>query len=681
MRGKFNIKVLFIFVFIILLVTCLNNTKVYGYEYSVSKSGIENFPESYKAKLNELKKAHPNWNFTAVYTNLDFNHVGLQETKEGVSLINAASFSDIWKRDNTEVEPGWVNASEYAVKYYLDPRNFLTEDKIFQFESTEFNDKAQNTAAIEAVLNGYGLYKKDYYIKDNSVIRMGMFYSDLLYLAGQAANVNPVHLASRVIQETGGTLASLDSNGNVVLDNSGRLLYWNGYQYVVANRLISGSFPGYNGYYNFFNIGSFCSSVCGYCGNPALHGAQKAKNSGWTTPQLAINAAGTYLRNNFIKYGQNTIYFERFDVNFVPGALYLFGGQYMTNISVGVTESALMYKGYKSTGNLENAFNFYIPVYDNMPSLDQDSDNVTKKVKVNVGDGYILYVRSGPGTNYQAISKLANGTVITQISSNENGWIKIRMDDGTQGYVYAEWVVDYEDVKDIEVTNISFAKTSYSIKVGETLTLDPIIEPENATDKSYTISSSNSNVVRVEDKKLIAVSQGNAVITYTTKNSKNVQVTIEVTKNDDQSNDSYTIDSNILTVGDENTLINISEKTALSNILSGIKLSGNASVICEDINLKALSNDEYVGTGTRVTINSSNGSNLGSYVVVIKGDVNGDGKISASDYVLIKNNIMGTKTLSDIQRKGADVNKDGKISAGDYVKIKNHIMGISSILN
>ena len=58
------------------------------------------------------------------------------------------------------------------------------------------------------------------------------------------------------------------------------------------------------------------------------------------------------------------------------------------------------------------------------------------------------------------------------------------------------------------------------------------------------------------------------------------------------------------------------------------------------------------------------------------GDVNNDGNITASDYVLIKNNIMGTTTLNDKAKSAADVNKDGSISASDYVLVKNYIMGV-----
>lgn len=66
---------------------------------------------------------------------------------------------------------------------------------------------------------------------------------------------------------------------------------------------------------------------------------------------------------------------------------------------------------------------------------------------------------------------------------------------------------------------------------------------------------------------------------------------------------------------------------------------------------------------------------IATYNLIILGDVNGDGKISALDYVKIKNHIMGDKKIDgEIYKTSADVNEDGKISALDYVRIKNYIM-------
>ncbi len=57
------------------------------------------------------------------------------------------------------------------------------------------------------------------------------------------------------------------------------------------------------------------------------------------------------------------------------------------------------------------------------------------------------------------------------------------------------------------------------------------------------------------------------------------------------------------------------------------------------------------------------------------GDANGDGKVSALDYVAIKNHIMKQQIITDSDKLiSADANKDGKISALDYVWIKNLIL-------
>lgn len=68
-----------------------------------------------------------------------------------------------------------------------------------------------------------------------------------------------------------------------------------------------------------------------------------------------------------------------------------------------------------------------------------------------------------------------------------------------------------------------------------------------------------------------------------------------------------------------------------------------------------------------------------NYTVVVKGDVNGDGLIYATDYVSIKNHIMGKKKLEGAYLKAADINNDNNIYATDYVRIKNYIMGKGKI--
>ena len=86
----------------------------------------------------------------------------------------------------------------------------------------------------------------------------------------------------------------------------------------------------------------------------------------------------------------------------------------------------------------------------------------------------------------------------------------------------------------------------------------------------------------------------------------------------------------------------------------------------EDIDEKATGE---LKTGSKIKVDEK------EYIVVVKGDTNGDGKSSAGDYVLIKNYIMKSSGLdTSVEKSAADVNGDGKVSAGDYVLIKNYIM-------
>lgn len=58
------------------------------------------------------------------------------------------------------------------------------------------------------------------------------------------------------------------------------------------------------------------------------------------------------------------------------------------------------------------------------------------------------------------------------------------------------------------------------------------------------------------------------------------------------------------------------------------------------------------------------------YVV---GDINGDGVVDAKDLQLIQDYIMGYITLSNKEFKAADINKDGKVTSTDYMLLKQQL--------
>ena len=84
----------------------------------------------------------------------------------------------------------------------------------------------------------------------------------------------------------------------------------------------------------------------------------------------------------------------------------------------------------------------------------------------------------------------------------------------------------------IPVESISLDKTETSLKIGETTALKATVLPENATDKTFSWSTSNKDVATVDGNGLVtAVGEGQATITATTKDgNKTASCVVSVSK-------------------------------------------------------------------------------------------------------------------------------------------------------
>ena len=113
-------------------------------------------------------------------------------------------------------------------------------------------------------------------------------------------------------------------------------------------------------------------------------------------------------------------------------------------------------------------------------------------------------------------------------------------------------------------------------------------------------------------------------------------------------------------------LVGFSLGTTLAKVKE--KLS-DLSVTIEDAG-----DDDILKTGQTISISDEN--KTFTYTIAIKGDVDGDGYIGATDYVKIKNYIMEKpgSELNIAQSIAADADSNSEIGATDYVKIKNSIM-------
>ena len=150
-----------------------------------------------------------------------------------------------WVGSSCPSESGWYYATESAVVYHLNPTNFLTVDSIFMFEQLTFNSSYHTESAVQSFLSGTFMSGK---LADDS---QGRTYAQAFYEIGKSRKLSPIHLASRVYQEQG----------------------------QGKSALISGTYSGYEGYYNFFNVGVSGSSNA----EKIQKGLSYAKSKGWNT--------------------------------------------------------------------------------------------------------------------------------------------------------------------------------------------------------------------------------------------------------------------------------------------------------------------------------------------------------------------------------------------------------------
>lgn len=291
---------------------------------------IEKFPESYKEALYALKEKHPNWIFEVMNTGLDWETVVYNEMTPASRSLVPSYFDSSFVGDY--YGDGWSCATQAAVEYYLNPRNWLTEDFIFQFEVLTYNVDTQGIATVQKVLTNTFMSG---YIQGYEEI--GLTYAQAFRDIGESIGVSPVHLATRVYQEQGAKGSS---------------------------DLISGTYPGYEGYYNYYNIqatGKEHEEI-------VRNGLNEAKSEGWNSRYAALLGGSKKVGDRYILRGQDTLYLQKFDVDGRYDGMYWH--QYMQNLVAPSNEAKKIKSAYSKAGMLEENFVFKIPVYNNMPYQD-----------------------------------------------------------------------------------------------------------------------------------------------------------------------------------------------------------------------------------------------------------------------------------------------------------------------
>lgn len=348
----------------------------------------QGFSESYIEDLAALQKEHPNWKFVAFKTGIDFD-------------------------DAVKGELAGTPTTETNLRAYLDPRNWLNEKYIFQFESIKKSDAVQSVSSVNAILKNTWMANSKINYFDTQGISKTVTevntYADAMIKASNYTNMSANYIAAKIRQENGGATYSATA--------------------------VCGTRPPFQGIFNYFNIGAYTTAMDGlawaagflkankdtvlYDGTNATaspivtvsngqrmtyvkedgeyyrvtlynelgNGKYEDKETGyilksdvnttymgnygrpWTDPNKAIYYGAKYIANGYLTY-QYTMYLQKFNVNAQSGNLYRH--EYMTNVSGAASEGYHLYSGYSNAGLLNSAHTFYIPVFNNMPNDNSD---------------------------------------------------------------------------------------------------------------------------------------------------------------------------------------------------------------------------------------------------------------------------------------------------------------------
>lgn len=734
---KIIIKFIYILTMIIFL-SCIflgaMNVEVqaaqYTEKYTTSEKFNSNLYSGYTTLIEGLKKAHPNWTFTILYTGLDWNQVIKNETTavHGRNLITGTKTGE-WicpKCADDKYDNGsWKCASEATVSYYMDPRNSLFEDYIFQFENLKWIDGVYTIEGINRILSDCKYLQGEnitYTKTDGTTGTIDKTYAQVILDAAKENKISAYHLAARIRQEQGPGKS--------------------------ASSTATGKYTGYNGYYNYFNINAYGSGSSTIIKNALEY----AKEKEWTDPERSIKGGAKFVADEYINDGQSTLYLQKFDVDNSDGSLYWH--QYMQNVSASKTEGSEILKTYKTIdSDLKQSFNFIIPVYNNMPTTrcpqPGSQSIVTQNIEVTADE---VVVRKSKDEKSDVVATLKKESKVLRIeigNTKTNGylWDKVVLDDGTKGYIISNGIKLLDDITNCNIRAIAkepgnvrngpgtsattvittltkgqivtiIEKDKYKNINGENWTriylsdgrqgyiveryLEEILNNNNDNNED-TENDGSSETTSEKDIVKVITSGGlkvrekpgtdQKVLKYTEKGDYLTRIEKEVSTDEGYIWDKVITDDGIegyVARGDnDGPYFEVVTKETTEIKGEGFKTSGT-NVVCtpkttiEEI--MKVSPDAIIKNAEGVEVTSGNigtgytiKADGRTFTVVKKGDTNGDAKINSMDALEILQHSVGTINKKGDYLSAIDVNKDGKNNSADALLILKYSVGTANI--
>ena len=591
----------------------------------------QGFPESYKDGLRRLHTQYPNWIFVADHLAYDWNTAWTNQSKVGRSLIskNAISSHKSLAKGSYNWDTGawytfdggsWCAASEELVAYYMDPRNFFNEDYIWMFEQLAFDPTIHNINDLEKILTGTFM-AKDANVVKNDETGEKVTYAEILMIAAEKSGVSPYYLASSILIEMG---------------NKG------------GSDSISGTLAGHEGYYNYYNWKAYAANGNSPIVNGLIYaaGTDEKYMRPWNTRYKAIIGGAKMFADGYISIGQDTLYYKKFDYVGTP-----YTHQYMTHIKAHATEALKTSKAYSKELKEKMPMVFRIPVFKNMP---------TDLCPYPTGDG---------SPNNVLSSLTVAGQSLTP--------------------TFSKFTTEYSLVVEHDVTSINVSATAiastakvtgtgaHNLKEGSNI-IPIVVTAQNGATRTY-----NIEIVRLGpdiggDSGGSTDTPGEGVPDDNPDNDNPGGDNSGDEKPQEPVEEPLKANTSLTTDVVSGSITGIKPGSSVEDILNTFTVSGG-TVTIYDANDVAKTEGK-VGTGDKVIIQNTSGTQKYTYTVVIYGDVNGDGAVNSVDVLMLRKYIFGTITLEGKVLDAADTNRDGKSGTSvDILAIRKNIFGIYDI--
>ncbi len=673
-----------------------NSVKANSNRYTYNGDNLDtNVYPGYKEKIDIIRNAHPNWNIVIMETGLDWNQVVVAESafagSSPYSLVQGKSGAWICSScgSRTFDNGSWYHASEATIRYYMDPRNWMDPNsssilQFLQIGKVESSDE-----------DVYNAIKDTFLDKDGQ----GMENAKAINKASKENNANAFYVVARIIQEQGtggGATYKMESDGK--------------------------------NYYNIFNIGATGSGTQAIIANALA----RAKREDWDSLEKCIAGGIKILFSDYINQKQDTIYLNKFDVESYGGLYH----QYMQNIEAPKAESNLMYNKIKDTGILNQSLTFVIPVFLNMPSRNSDSPDTMSEVgprNIRVKPGHSdIIIRESRSTSSKEITKIKDSNVVVlSVERYGDGWHKIILENGTEGYVYfnSSYLEEVSDVincsesvavlgSDValrtgpgdnqqSITTLANGQILTRIDNSARYTFNGIVWDRVKLDDgrqgfvqrdSIQLESNSNNIftIRAEGGLFLRSEPNGTTIRLLADGSKVTR--IEVGKNliggyywdkvtsssgatgyvaraylrDKNGNvpDGESLEEAYEMKKDDNKQQIIAEPNVSESTLKE-KFGENIKITKAD---GSDISDGIIGTGCKVTIDEK------VYTVVKIGDATGDGKINSADLLKIQKHLLNVDNMDNTcNYTASDVTGDEKLNSADLLKIQKYLLKVTQL--